>query len=273
MLTFCPALEGRYPEHGGLTVHSMQATLNRLHAAHGEVNIAHVRVFGQEFNFVAELLEDILLMDHFSPLAFTITIRHHDWSSWKTDGPLCLSADCVNRCWFPNSLLEFRMELETVERKKAQVDHLAKGMCERWTAQKLDGTVMVAKEEDCETSTWRGSSLLGHLRWICDEVAPETAGYYVKTVVFKPDKHKTARDEAPFLDVPQDLQKREEAMRYLTSWDLAAAKVPAGTPAEEALRLVSSLPDDVDQDEDPSEDEMDDDSLEDEDGDEMHTAP
>lgn len=186
----------------------MQDTLDELHAAHGEVSLSHVRVFAQLCELESGYsLHRFLDLEHFSPLMFTITIRHHDWWMWEDDDPLHIAGNVLPSCSLPWQLKEFRMELESLQRKKPQIDYIAREMCRHWRFRKNDDMVMVASEEDCEVSTWEGSSTIDGKRWYRDETKSETLEYYIKTVVWKESDEDSVGD-SPDLHVPHDMQTR-----------------------------------------------------------------
>ncbi|ETN38984.1 uncharacterized protein HMPREF1541_07026 [Cyphellophora europaea CBS 101466] len=240
--TFWLTAQDRRPGHGGLSVPNVQRTLSELHSKHGEVSLSHFRVFSQLYMLQpGSRLAQILSMDHFLPQIFTITIRHTDWWSWESDDDLHIAANFVNKCRLPDTLLEFRMELESVERKKPQIDFIAKSMCDQWCFEKANGTILSAQEQDCTSVTWSGTSTWNNQRWIRDETKPETLEYYIKTVVWKPNPQMSRRGLAFDLRVSAGFQRRIAGLAFLHTADIERASVPKGSTADETRRLVDMM--------------------------------
>ncbi|ORY58829.1 uncharacterized protein BCR38DRAFT_446720 [Pseudomassariella vexata] len=253
--TFWLAWSVRRPSHV-LTVREFQPVLHEIYEKHGDVFLTHVRVFAQ----LCEMrgLPSILEMEHFLPRTMTMTIRHHDWWHWETDQRLYLDADVCTRHYlpgrgadgyggrgqlvYPDSLAEIRLELESLVRKKEQIDYVANEMAAKWWFRLRDGTVMMAHAKDFEVDGWKGSSTWENDRWIRDETEPETLEYYIKTVVFKPNHALCAADdleEPRKIQVPgRFMQIANDEFKTLGVRQLRRAGVPPGTPATEARRLV-----------------------------------
>jgi hypothetical protein len=111
-----------------------------------------------------------------------------DWWFWENDERLHIDSKWILKCQLPHSVEEFCMELESLERRKDQIDYIAKHMVEDWWFARSDNMSMKARTEDFVVNKWRGSSTWNDHRWLRDEVAPSLNEYYVKTVVFKPDE-------------------------------------------------------------------------------------
>ena len=117
----------------------------------------------------------------------TITVRHSDWWGWEHDAPLRMDDSRYGSVWrkgfeaFP-SLDEFVMELETLERRKAEMDVIAEGV-RKWELNLGNGRVLKTKGIALKTRTWNGSAMFpGGLS------APEGATsllYYVVTITWK----------------------------------------------------------------------------------------
>ena len=106
---------------------------------------------------------------------------------------LMIRARWVNECRLPASVCEFRMELESLERKKDQIASIGRQMVATWQFQRKDGVFMVARPTDegpnpLPVMRWSGPSTWEQQRWIRDESRPETVDYYVATVVWRPDR-------------------------------------------------------------------------------------
>ncbi|KAF1986734.1 hypothetical protein K402DRAFT_302140, partial [Aulographum hederae CBS 113979] len=176
-------------------VESMQPTLDLIHSVHGKVEIDSVRVFPQMYALEpGHRLSSILDMNNFHPRIITITVRHGDWWHWENDKDLSMRAQWVNECRFPDSVREIRMELESLERKKGQVDSISSKMVDRWQFTRKDGKRMSAKGNTTKVDRWSGSSTFDGKRWIRDESEekPELLDYYVLTVTFRPTKEVVA---------------------------------------------------------------------------------
>ena len=108
------------------TPEKLQSSLNLLYKHHGDTDIDHVRIFPQLYMLEnGHKLGQILMLEHFHPRCMTITIRHTDTWFWESDEPLHIGSAWVKACRFPDSLRELRVELESLERKKDQVDCIA----------------------------------------------------------------------------------------------------------------------------------------------------
>ncbi|KAK6359255.1 hypothetical protein TWF696_000418 [Orbilia brochopaga] len=206
------------------TVPDVQRILNHLAANDVDTTISHVRVFAQLCNLEDGFcLQDILNMKHFRPLEVTVTIRHTDFWSWENDASLTVGSNWVRRCAFPNSTQVVRVEFESLERKKASIDHIARQAVEHWEFKRRDGTKLTAKrgnmrttpakegeesvvydEGETEVMRWTGSSTWAGERWIRDEIAsqPGKLQYYVKSVVWRVKAAESAaKDPEPAIDI------------------------------------------------------------------------
>ncbi|KAF3927385.1 hypothetical protein ABW21_db0205022 [Orbilia brochopaga] len=174
-------------------------------------------------------------MRHFHPLEVTVTLRHTDFWYWEDDAPLRVGSNWVHRCKFPNSTRVIRVELESLERKKASIDHLAQQAIEKWEFTRMDGTKLTAKRShihrtqsseneeviehdkgETEVMRWSGSSTWEGRRWLRDEVntEPGKLQYYVKSVVWRvkpPELATKAESEAiggaATIPVPQSVSQ------------------------------------------------------------------
>ncbi|KAJ4177442.1 hypothetical protein NW767_015120 [Fusarium falciforme] len=121
---------------------------------------------------------------------FTVTVRHVDWGHWERDAPLMFLGDWIRGISerMPPCLNEVRIEMESPERKKHQVDLIANKMAERWFFKKPDGTVLFADTEGStmQVSRWRGTSTWNGQRWIRDETDEGVIDYYILSVTFRP---------------------------------------------------------------------------------------
>ncbi|RFU26059.1 hypothetical protein B7463_g10276, partial [Scytalidium lignicola] len=218
----------------------MQPVLNLINAVHGKTEINHIRVFPQLYRLEpGHDLQHINDLPHFHPRRFTITLRHTDWWHWEIDAPLWIDSQFVNKCRFPDSVQELCFELEGLERRKDQINSIAKQMIEKWQFERKDGVQLSAKDSTIAVMRWSGSSTWGGARWVRDETQPETLDYYVATVVFKPAM-KTLREPnyfAPKLEV-RGFTPLRPARVFIPTSRLEQAHVPPGIPANDAVRMV-----------------------------------
>ncbi|KAJ3466943.1 hypothetical protein MRS44_004507 [Fusarium solani] len=155
-----------------------------------QVQIEGIRAFPQMFKLEGGELGSLLRSPYMDPKRLTITIRHADWWNWEDDAPLRFESSWISDVSdeLSPSLNEICIEMETLERKKRQVDRIAKMMIERWFFKKLDGTVLVADTEGStrQESRWRGTSRWHNKRWIRDETEEGVIDYYIVSVTFRP---------------------------------------------------------------------------------------
>ncbi len=227
------------------TVAKIQSSLTLLYGFHGDIQLDHVRVFAQLCNL--DQLSCILDLQNFHPRCMTIAFRHTDWWDWEFDDPLRIEGGWVDRCRFPESLRELRIELESLERKKEQVDSVAAQMIEKWQFQRRDGVLMSAKDSPVAIMRWSGSSTWEGQRWIRDETRPDTLEYYVCTVAYRPSKvHGVAADQNIANGSPASLDLFTLPGAQVFTWpaslrvtDLRAANVQPGASAQDALMRLA----------------------------------
>lgn len=84
---------------------------------------------------------------------------------------------------------EFRIELESLERKKSQVNQIAKQMAEQWYFKRADNVALFADVtgKATEVDRWTGTSTWDGSTWTRDESRPGQIDYYIATVVFRPE--------------------------------------------------------------------------------------
>lgn len=147
------------------TVDKLQSSLRLLHAHHGDTEVDHVRIFAQLYMLENGLrLSLILNMQHFHPRCMTVTVRHTDTWHWETDEPLRIASHWVRTCRFPESLQRLYVELESLERKKDQVDNIVAQMIEKWQFRRRDDRVLSAKGYPAKIMRWSGNSTWGGQR-------------------------------------------------------------------------------------------------------------
>ena len=180
-----------------------RAPLNRPLVAHRRFQamtieqraaVETVQLYAQQFALEARGWENkIITRDQRThgvlPTRLVITVRHSDWWSWENDAPFCMDEYQYGSLWrkgfeaFP-SLEEFVMELETLERRKAEMDIIAEGV-RKWRIDLGNGRVLKTDGIALEVCTWNGSpKLCGGL----PRKPPEGAGslrYYVVIITWK----------------------------------------------------------------------------------------
>ncbi|VUC31847.1 unnamed protein product [Clonostachys rosea] len=151
------------------------------------VLISNLRVFAQMCMLEEGALAKVLAVPEFYPSIVTLTIRHTDWWGWEHDQPLIFNGNWLEGVSkvMPPSVRELNIELESVDRKKFQVDEIAKQMMEKWFFRRTDGMTLYASEQ--RESHWRGTSRWERLRWVRDEILEGVIDYYVATLTFVPE--------------------------------------------------------------------------------------
>ena len=230
------------------TTKQIRSVLNLINAIHGKTEINHVRIFPQLYRLEpGGDLQRINDWQNFHPRYFTITLRHTDWWYWESDTPLWINSRFVNECRFPDSVRELRFELESLERRKDQINSIANQMIGTWQFQRKDGVRLSAKDSSIAIMRWSGSSTWAGQRWVRDETRPETLDYYVTTITFKPVRNasvngkepKATECHAPNLEVHGFTPL---ALSHVTipTLKLKEANVPPGTPAADAVMMVEN---------------------------------
>lgn len=233
---FWMAHSDRTPEKA-ITIARMQQGLDLIHDRHGEVRGGHVRVFPQLWALEGTRdLDGILGLKHFYPTSITITIRYTDTWMWETNEALHINGSWANRVVLPPSVTRFCIDIESIERRKDEVDWMADQMADQWKFKRGDHTTMVADKSDIAISRWTGSSVLGERRWVRDEVAPGQLRYYVKSVLWRPSRELGARHHncalafAGTRPSPRDFE-----WSYISQDYLKFAQIPMSLPAEQVI--------------------------------------
>ncbi|KAI0107709.1 hypothetical protein F4776DRAFT_423893 [Hypoxylon sp. NC0597] len=153
------------------------------------VEIEGLRVFAQMYKLEGGQLATLLRTPGLYPRRLTLTIRHTDWWNWEEDLPLRFEARWIETVSdvLPSSVREFCIELESLERKKDQVDSIAKQMREKWFFKRTDGAALFPDVTggNVEVSRWSGTSTWHGQTWTRDETAPGRIDYYVVCVPFR----------------------------------------------------------------------------------------
>ncbi|KAJ6014311.1 hypothetical protein N7540_008902 [Penicillium herquei] len=266
-----------------MSVPRMQACLDLIHARHGEVQGGSVRIFPQLWALQGTKdCGGVFSMRNFHPKTVTITIRYTDTWEWEYNKALYMEGAWAGRIRLPASVTKFKIDFESIERRKDEVDHIAQELAEKWRFRRSDGMDMVASGEDSISfSRWTGSSTLGGHRWLRDETRPGQLDYYVGTVTWRPSKEPPIDGPLfnPRVQVTSD-RPALKPLRYtsVTTDKLRDAGVPDDCNAEEAAQLLyeydskiqtsdeddeyMSDHDDSDEDEESEEESEDDDESE-----------
>lgn len=183
------------PEYGSSQqLSNLIDTLGRIAQQHGteHVETNGLRVFAQMWALERGHLATMLrTLPQLHPRSLTLTIRHTDWWWWESDEPLRFEGSwlrAVNERLLPPSVREFCIELESVQRKKEQLESIAKQMAERWFFKRTDGVALFADASGAANTvnTWTGSSTWHDKTWTRDETRPGEIDYYILSVVFRP---------------------------------------------------------------------------------------
>lgn len=235
---FWMASRDRTPERM-ITVEQMQQGLDLIYDRHGEVQGGRIRVFPQLWKLESTRdFDGIFTMHHFYPKSVTITIRYTDTWMWEYNEELHIEGAWGKWLVLPSSVTRFCIDIESIERRKDEVDYIAGEMADQWRFQRADGTNMLAVKTDTSVSRWTGSSMLGGQRWVRDEVAPGQLQYYFATVMWRPS-------EEP-LDGPQRLNPplrvnwsrplpRDLGWSYIKGSYLEGAGISMTVPAEQVV--------------------------------------
>ncbi|KAH7136841.1 hypothetical protein B0J13DRAFT_587009 [Dactylonectria estremocensis] len=175
------------------------------------VEVQSLRVFAQMWKLESDGLAELLEIPHLHPRKVTLTIRHADWWYWEQDKPLHFNGKWMRRVneTLSDSVREVCIEIETVERKKGQLDAIADFMVNYWSFKRPDGTVLYADDNfwlDRKVERWSGSSTWQGHTWTRDETAPGIIGYYLLSIAFRPQ----AVVERQGGKISDDAQKRAE---------------------------------------------------------------
>jgi hypothetical protein len=156
----------------------------------GRVEIESLHVFAQMYKIENGHLTNILrTTPYLHPKSLALTVRHTDWWWWEHDQALYFEAN-----WIPefcnclsSSVKEIRIQMESLEQKKGQVDAIVKHMSEHWYFKRTDGEILYpdVTMKMVEVSTWTGSSTWCGNTWTRDEARPGELDYYVAEVVFR----------------------------------------------------------------------------------------
>jgi hypothetical protein len=153
------------------------------------VEINELRVFAQMYRLEDGGLGLLLQMPELHPRRVILTIRHADWWFWENDEQLRFEAEWLKSTALAlsTSTREIVIELETLSRKKSQLEHVAAHISRKWFFRRKDGVVLFG-DTTCrsnEVSTWQGPSSWAGQRWVRDESSPGKIDYYIISVPFR----------------------------------------------------------------------------------------
>lgn len=255
--TFFLAGAPRRPEKSTST-EQVARTVQLIEQLHPDVperrkEIANVQVFAQ----LCELecggpLSDVLDISLFRPKNITITVRHTDIWDWERDAPIAMfTSTWVWSCKFPSTVTNICFQLESLERKKEQVDNIMQQIQTGWYFTRADHVHMVPVAIGPTSKVWVGSSSWEGERWVRDEddAEPGKIRYYIASLCFTPaksddDEDRVARDQQAMregVDVPKEIARRSTLRTdraFLTERQMELAGVTADTPASVALDMV-----------------------------------
>jgi len=227
------------------TVQAMQQKLQDYHNLDAKTKILNVQIFAQLCRLESGgEFQRILDMQYFQPQTITLTIRHTDFWNWESDNQLSIGFYWVVSCRFPDSLKEFRLQFESLERKKEQVDIIASQAVEKWIFQRQDG-LSLSPSPKIQISRWSGCSTWEEVRWLRDEVRPEELDYYIATVSYFPTKEpRDVEYQAPKLEMPKDFQPSvippTLQLDRLHTHTLQHLNIPYGTSAAEINEIAQA---------------------------------
>ena len=131
--------------------------LSGMHKSLGYTDLEHVRICAQLWKLEpGETLQTVIDIKYFHPKKITITVRHTDFWWWEYDHALAIKGPWVKACLFPDSLRTLNIEIESLERKKKQIDDLAAQMVKKWCFKRRSGSHMVPAEKPIEIHRWSG---------------------------------------------------------------------------------------------------------------------
>lgn len=222
-----------------ITVEQMQQGLDLIYDRYGEVQGGRIRVFPQLWKLESTRdFDGIFTMHHFYPNSVTITIRYTDTWMWEYNEELHIEGAWGKWLVLPSSVTRFCIDIESIERRKNEVDYIAGEMADQWRFQRADGTNMLAAKADTSVSRWTGSSMLGGRRWVRDEVEPGQLQYYFATVMWRPSQE--LLDDRQRLNPPLRVNwsrplPRDLGWSYINRSYLEEAEISMTVPAEQVV--------------------------------------
>ncbi|KAF7113945.1 hypothetical protein CNMCM5793_006128 [Aspergillus hiratsukae] len=210
---------------GQLLPTAFQKCLDLIHQTHGKIKAGRIRIFAQLLALEeGHRMKGLLDMKHFYPKFITLTIR----------------------IYFPGSVTRFSMDLESIERRRGEINYIANEAAEKWFFRRNDGRFLTADKADMSVSRWTGSSILNGQRWLRDEIRPGQLDYHVVTVVWRVSP---GLAEAPLptpypkAAIPRDFQRPTPSFTLGASvavLKLQQANIALNTPAEETWAALEA---------------------------------
>lgn len=148
---------------------------NYLHhlARKEQDNLYHLHFFASVPLWDFEYLQKLL---HLPFKRVTLSLRHSDWLGWKRDTKLWLGR-LNHELLLPHTCQEFALELETLQRKKNELDEIVQRAL-TWEFQADDGAMLICETDRLVTSSWIGRSDYNNIR--CEAHSPgPTISYHV----------------------------------------------------------------------------------------------
>ena len=218
--------------------------------------IQNIQIFSQLYILEpGNALNGVLQIPHFMPRTVTITIRHTDIWWWENDHQIHINTPWVKSARFPTSTNTLRIQLESLERRKPQIDYVADRAQKEWFFIRADDVHLVSTSPPSELR-WTGSSTWQDSRWLRDEDdrEPGILHYYVSTLTFIPAnklddaagyESRNARQtnipskiEVPF-EIAEKTLIRGNNYTQIHVQALADVGVTNETPASEAVRILT----------------------------------
>ena len=192
------------------------STLRKLKSG-GRLEIQRMTIFIQMHQLEMGQLDKLFSSREIYPRQVVMTIRHTDWWYWEVDHELRFRGLWVKDVpnYLPDSVREFRIDLETVSRKRTLLQDVAKQMCEQWYLRRKDGKVLypdVTGHLTTETS-WVGSSQWNGIRWIRDECEEGKIKFVVMSVPFRLE-HAIKREEGDISSVMRHMAETGTVSRF-----------------------------------------------------------
>lgn len=235
---FYMAWEERAPPHR-MSLKQLQECLDQIYHRQGELRGGHIRLFAQACFLDPSLdLMGLLTTRHFYPKTFTVTIRYTDTWRWEDNKPLHIPGKWCKCMVLPASVSSFTMEIESLERRKDEVDYIAMEAAKNWHFKRTDDVNLLANPQDISVFRWTGSSVLGGRRWVRDEARPGQLDYYIASVTWRPSQNPVGdRPETnPDLTVKWKRQMpRSLGYDFINDAELRELGIPLDTPAEKAV--------------------------------------
>lgn len=148
-------------------------------------NLYHVHFFTQLYRLESRVVDGYNNLPQFRPKKITITVRHSDWWYWEQDAPLRITDQWTSTFKAPNELQQLKIEFETIERKKGQLDTIIQKQVLGWQFKLKDNTPL--EVTGSEASSWTGRSDLDNRKWRFHGSGPEMK-YYVVVITWRPAK-------------------------------------------------------------------------------------